>query len=42
MARVLITGAAGQIGVALRRGLRGNYPLIRLADVVPLGAAEAN
>ena len=40
MKRVLITGAAGQIGVALRRGLRGSYPLIRLADIVPLGTAE--
>ncbi len=41
MKRILITGAAGQIGVALRRGLRGSYPLIRLADIAPLGAAEA-
>jgi uronate dehydrogenase len=41
MKRVLITGAAGQIGVALRRGLRGSYPLIRLADIAPLGTAEA-
>jgi len=38
--RILITGAAGQIGIALRRGLRGAYPLIRLLDVAPLGAAE--
>jgi uronate dehydrogenase len=41
MKHVLITGAAGQIGVALRRGLRGSYPLIRLADIAPLGTAEA-
>ncbi len=41
MKRILITGAAGQIGVALRRGLRGSYPLIRLADTAALGAAEA-
>jgi uronate dehydrogenase len=41
MKRILITGAAGQIGVALRGGLRGSYPLIRLADIAPLGAAEA-
>jgi uronate dehydrogenase len=41
MKRILITGAAGQIGVALRRGLRGSYPLIRLADIAPLGTAEA-
>jgi uronate dehydrogenase len=39
MKRILITGAAGQIGKALRAGLRGSYPLIRLADVAPLGAA---
>ncbi|MGC1446592.1 MAG: NAD(P)-dependent oxidoreductase [Xanthobacteraceae bacterium] len=41
MKHVLITGAAGQIGVALRRGLAGGYPLIRLADIAPLGTAEA-
>jgi uronate dehydrogenase len=41
MKRILITGAAGQIGVALRRGLRGSHPLIRLADIAPLGTAEA-
>ena len=40
MKRILITGAAGQIGIALRQGLRGSYPLIRLLDVAPLGAAE--
>jgi uronate dehydrogenase len=40
MTRILITGAAGQIGKALRQGLRGSYPLIRLLDVAPLGAAE--
>jgi uronate dehydrogenase len=39
MQRVLITGAAGQIGKALRAGLRGAYPLIRLLDVAPLAAA---
>ena len=27
--RILITGAAGQIGDAVRKGLRGSYPLIR-------------
>jgi len=41
MKRILITGAAGKIGTALRQGLRGLYPLIRLADVEPLGKAEA-
>jgi uronate dehydrogenase len=40
MKRVLITGAAGQIGSALRHGLRGCYPLIRLLDIAPLGATE--
>lgn len=38
--RILITGAAGAIGSTLRRGLRGRYPLLRLSDVVPLGAGE--
>jgi uronate dehydrogenase len=41
MKRILITGAAGKIGTALRQGLGGLYPLIRLADVAPLGRAEA-
>jgi len=41
MERILITGAAGKIGDALRKGLRGRYPLIRLLDIVPLGTAEA-
>src|ERR1700722_3494005 len=40
MKRILITGAAGQIGVALRTGLRGSYPLVRLLDIAPLGKAE--
>ena len=37
--RVLITGAAGRIGRALRSGLRGHYPLLRLGDVAPQQAA---
>lgn len=41
MKRILITGAAGKVGDALRKGLRGSYPLIRLADIAPLGAIEA-
>jgi len=41
MDRILITGAAGQIGACLREGLRGRYPLIRLSDVKPLGEAAA-
>lgn len=39
--RVLITGAAGKIGRALREGLRGRYPLLRLSDVAPLDDAGA-
>ncbi len=41
MMRIVITGAAGQIGTALREGLRGSYALIRLLDVAPLGTARA-
>jgi uronate dehydrogenase len=41
MDRILITGAAGKIGDALRKGLRGSYPLIRLADISPMGTAKA-
>ena len=40
MQRILITGAAGQIGRIARR-LRGSYPLVRLADVAPRAAAAA-
>ena len=39
MERVLITGAAGTIGRALREGLRGAFPVLRLSDIAPLGAA---
>jgi len=39
MQRILITGAAGQIGKALRSGLHGRYRLLRLLDITPLGAA---
>lgn len=38
MKRILITGAAGQIGRVLRAGLRGQYQL-RLADIAPQAAA---
>ncbi|NPT35698.1 NAD-dependent epimerase/dehydratase family protein [Paraburkholderia xenovorans] len=38
MKRILITGAAGQIGRALRAGLRGHYTL-RLADIAPQSPA---
>src|ERR1700761_5195890 len=34
--RVLITGAAGAIGTALRSGLRGNWRHLRLTDIKPL------
>ena len=33
MQRILITGAAGEIGTVLRAGLAGRYALVRLADV---------
>jgi uronate dehydrogenase len=33
--RVLITGAAGNIGRELRAGLRGHYPVLRLLDLAP-------
>jgi len=35
MKRILITGAAGEIGTVLRSGLSGRYPLLRLADIRP-------
>ena len=41
--RVLILGAAGKIGRAVREGLRGRYRLMRLADIVaqaPAGSGE--
>lgn len=37
--RVLITGAAGAIGVVLRKGLAGRYPVLRLSDRRDVGAA---
>lgn len=37
--RILITGAAGHIGRALRKGLQGRYPLLRLADIAPQAPA---
>jgi uronate dehydrogenase len=41
MTRVLITGAAGEIGTVLRAGLRGRYPLLRLADARAMSPADA-
>ncbi len=41
--RVLMTGAAGEIGQVLRRGLAGRYDLFRLADIAdqaPAGKGE--
>ena len=35
MNRILITGAAGNIGRTLRAGLRGRYPALRLSDIAP-------
>lgn len=36
--RVLVTGAAGQLGTTLREGLRGKYRLLRLSDVAEMEA----
>lgn len=41
MKHILITGAAGLIGNALRKALRGAYPLLRLSDIRPLMAPES-
>ena len=38
MKRILITGAAGQIGRALRKAWRGKYKL-RLTDIAPMESA---
>ncbi|HEV3185038.1 MAG TPA: NAD(P)-dependent oxidoreductase [Xanthobacteraceae bacterium] len=40
MNRILITGAAGNIGRTLREGLRGRYPAIRLSDIAPMDHAR--
>lgn len=39
--RLLITGAAGEVGSALRELLRGQFSVIRLTDHRDLGAAQA-
>lgn len=38
--RLLITGAAGEVGSALREHLRGHFPLLRLTDTRDLGEAR--
>jgi uronate dehydrogenase len=39
--RILITGAAGRLGSAMRRQFRGHFSLLRLSDIAPIEAAEA-
>jgi uronate dehydrogenase len=38
--RVLITGAAGDVGSVLRTGLAGRYDVLRLADIRDCGPAR--
>lgn len=40
MKRLLITGAAGALGLELRERLRGAAPAIRLSDIAPMAAAR--
>jgi uronate dehydrogenase len=37
--RILLLGAAGGIGTAIRQGLAGRYGLMRLGDIVPMAPA---
>jgi uronate dehydrogenase len=39
--RLLITGAAGALGSDLRRRFAGQFPIVRLSDVAPMGPAGA-
>ncbi|SFJ24036.1 NAD(P)-dependent oxidoreductase [Caulobacter sp. UNC279MFTsu5.1] len=39
--RILLLGAAGGIGSAIRLGLAGRYGLMRLADITPLAPARS-
>jgi uronate dehydrogenase len=41
-ARILLTGAAGGLGRALRPAMRSWAPCLRVSDIAPLAAAEAN
>lgn len=38
--RVLLTGAAGDVGSVLRDGLAGRYPVLRVSDIADMGAAR--
>ena len=40
--RVLITGAAGAVGTALRSGLRAQWRHLRLTDIRPVQDLAAN
>jgi uronate dehydrogenase len=40
MNRILITGAAGNIGKTLREGFRGRYKVVRLSDIAPMEPAR--
>jgi uronate dehydrogenase len=39
--KILITGAAGQLGKLLRASLRGHVGSLRLADIAPMDAAQS-
>src|SRR5512147_1972829 len=39
--RILITGAAGNLGRVLRERLRGSFPVLRLSDRAEMAPAEA-
>ncbi len=41
MNRILITGAAGNIGKTLREGFRGRYKVVRLSDIAPMEPARS-
>lgn len=37
--KILVTGAAGQLGKLVRQSLRGKFPMLRLSDIAPMAAA---